>query len=105
MNTQALWPQMISALAAIDDELGLPQDGCNSTAQTLAAIRAMKQQRKTLLAALVGLHDVCALVLAGKKGERHEYFASRAGHFVHAGVAMRAAEEAIARIEGREVTK
>ena len=39
---QALWPQMIAALAAIDAELGLPEDGCNSTGQTLAAIRALK---------------------------------------------------------------
>jgi hypothetical protein len=38
---QALWPQMIAALAAIDEALGLPQDGCNSTARTLAAIRAL----------------------------------------------------------------
>ena len=35
---QALWPQMIAALAAIDAALGLPEDGCNSLAQTLAAI-------------------------------------------------------------------
>lgn len=41
-GTQALWPQMIAALAAIDAELGLPDDGCNSTSQTLAAIRALK---------------------------------------------------------------
>ena len=41
-NTQALWPQMISALAAIDRELGLPDDGCNSLHQTLSAIRELK---------------------------------------------------------------
>ena len=39
---QAMWPQMIAALAAIDAELGLPDDGCNRTGQTLAAIRALK---------------------------------------------------------------
>ena len=39
---QAMWPQMIAALAAIDAELGLPDDGCNSTGRTLAAIRALK---------------------------------------------------------------
>ena len=39
---QAMWPQMIAALAAIDAALGLPEDGCNSLAQTLAAIRALK---------------------------------------------------------------
>jgi hypothetical protein len=39
---QAMWPQMIAALAAIDEALGLPADGCNSTAQTLEAIRGMR---------------------------------------------------------------
>ena len=42
-GTQALWPQMIAALAAIDDALGIPQDGCNSTARTIAAIHELKQ--------------------------------------------------------------
>lgn len=41
-GTQALWPQMIRALAAIDEALGLPDDGCNSTAQTLDAIRQLR---------------------------------------------------------------
>ncbi|MDH4051517.1 MAG: hypothetical protein OEU93_08040 [Rubrivivax sp.] len=39
---QAIWPQMIAALAAIDAALGLPEDGCNSLAQTLSAIRALQ---------------------------------------------------------------
>ena len=43
-GTQALWPQMIAALAAIDDALGLPQDGCNSTAQTLAEIQRLRTE-------------------------------------------------------------
>ena len=32
-----------AALAAIDAALELPDDGCNSLAQTLAAIRALKK--------------------------------------------------------------
>lgn len=32
----------IKALAAIDKELGMPEDGCNSTQATLAAIRLLK---------------------------------------------------------------
>jgi hypothetical protein len=36
---------MAQALAAIDAELGLPEDGCNSTAQTLAAIKKLKDGR------------------------------------------------------------
>ena len=43
---QAMWPQMIAALAAIDEALGLPADGCNSTAQTLAAIKKLKEDRE-----------------------------------------------------------
>ncbi len=39
---QAMWPQMIAALAAIDEALGLPADGCNSLAQTLAKIRNLR---------------------------------------------------------------
>ena len=42
---QAIWPQMIAALAAIDAALGLPEDGCNSLAQTLAAIKKLKDGR------------------------------------------------------------
>lgn len=42
-GTQALWPQMIAALAAIDDALGLPQDGCNATSRTIAAIHELQQ--------------------------------------------------------------
>lgn len=44
---QAMWPQMIAALASIDAELGLPDNGCNSTGQTLAAIRALKVKAAT----------------------------------------------------------
>jgi hypothetical protein len=41
---QAMWPQMIAALAAIDAALGLPADGCNSTQQTLDAIAKLKAE-------------------------------------------------------------
>jgi hypothetical protein len=34
---------MAQALAAIDAELGLPEDGCNSTRRTLEALRALKR--------------------------------------------------------------
>ena len=39
-----MWPQMIAALAAIDAELGLPDDGRNSTGRTLAAVRELKDR-------------------------------------------------------------
>lgn len=41
---QAMWPQMIAALAAIDAALGLPEDGCNSTQRTLDAVRKLKTE-------------------------------------------------------------
>lgn len=56
-GTQALWPQMISALAAIDDALGLPQDGCNSTARTLQAIRKLRNENYHLRASLTDTLD------------------------------------------------
>jgi len=63
-GTQALWPQMISALAAIDRELGLPDDGCNSTAQTLNAIRLLKLAHRDDVKAVTDLKGENA-VLAG----------------------------------------
>lgn len=39
-----MWPQEIAALAEIDAALGLPADGCNSTARTLAAIRSIQER-------------------------------------------------------------
>jgi hypothetical protein len=33
--------QMIRALAAIDEELGMPEDGCNSTEATITAIKLL----------------------------------------------------------------
>jgi hypothetical protein len=36
------WHLAIAALAAIDAELGLPDDGCNSTGRTLAAVRELQ---------------------------------------------------------------
>jgi len=34
--------QMIRALAEIDRELGMPDDGCNSTENTITAIRLLR---------------------------------------------------------------
>jgi hypothetical protein len=34
--------QAVGALAAIDAALGLPEDGCNSTGRTLAAVRELQ---------------------------------------------------------------
>lgn len=60
----------------------------------------MEKQRDDLLAALEGLHKVCEIALAGKYGEQHTYFETRACHFVEASTAMRAAEDAIASVKG-----
>ena len=40
-NGNAMLPKTILALAAIDAELGMPADGCNSTEATLNAIRLL----------------------------------------------------------------
>jgi hypothetical protein len=70
-GTQALWTQMIRALAAIDDELGLPQDGCNTTQRTLDAIRLLKLAHRDDVTAIAdienkmkGLEEICAALRA-----------------------------------------
>ena len=62
-GTQALWPQMISALAAIDRELGLPDDGCNSTALTLDAIRLLNLAHRDDVKAIEALEGENAVLL------------------------------------------
>lgn len=44
VSVDRLTQAMILALAAIDAELGLPEDGCNSTQRTLEAIRMLKKE-------------------------------------------------------------
>lgn len=44
VTVDSLTQAMIHALAAIDDELGLLDDGCNSTARTLGALRKLKAE-------------------------------------------------------------
>jgi len=69
---QAMWPQMIAALAAIDAELGLPEDGCNSLAQTLAAIRALKASAEIAkLPRLPTPRLLASGAIAGKRVELH----------------------------------
>lgn len=74
---QAMWPKMIATLAAIDAELGMPEDGCNSPAQTLAKIRSLRLALRGLLDtfhkghAVVGQPEARAYVLAAvRAGER-----------------------------------
>lgn len=76
-GTQALWPQMIRALAAIDDELGLPQDGCNTTQRTLDAIRLLKLAHRDDVKAIAGLEnkmkgleEICAALRAAMDDKR-----------------------------------
>jgi len=47
----------ITALAAIDAELGLPEDGCNSTARTLTAIRLLHSVHRDDVAEIERLHE------------------------------------------------
>jgi hypothetical protein len=53
---QAMWPQMIAALDAtldaldaIDEALGLPANGCNSTGQTLVEIKRLQGRVEHLI--------------------------------------------------------
>jgi hypothetical protein len=62
-------------------------------------ITAAEGQRNELLAALKGLHSVCALALTGESGLQYANFETRSGHFVDASVAMSAAEAAIVKAE------
>jgi len=49
--------QSIEALAAIDEALGLPADGCNSTEQTLEAINELKRRAAPEEDAMQRLYD------------------------------------------------
>ncbi len=44
VNFDPVMVAMAHALAAIDAELGLPEDGCNSTERTLDAVRKLKSE-------------------------------------------------------------
>ena len=66
-SMDALTHQMIAALAAIDEALGLPADGCNSTAATLAAIRELKAAQQ---AVQMSLEDAVRAVVAKHGGVR-----------------------------------
>ena len=65
-----LFESAISALAAIDRELGLPDDGCNATALTIAEIQRLKKlaaisnaaAKAETAAAVATEREHCALV-------------------------------------------
>ena len=65
-----LFESAISALAAIDRELGLPDDGCNATALTIAEIQRLKKlaaisnaaAKAETAAAVAKERERCALV-------------------------------------------
>ena len=58
MSDKELVSATITALAAIDAELGLPEDGCNSTARTLTAIRLLHSVHRDDVAEVARLTDV-----------------------------------------------
>ena len=57
MSDKELVSATITALAAIDAELGLPEDGCNSTARTLTAIRLLHSVHRDDVAEIERLHE------------------------------------------------
>ncbi len=54
-NTPSITASTIMALATIDAELGLPKDGCNSTARTLTAIRLLHSAHRDDIAEVARL--------------------------------------------------
>jgi hypothetical protein len=82
---QAMWPQMIATLAAIDAELGMPEDGCNSPAMTLVKLR---QWRAALEAAYKVLDGNVVLMRRAIRpdptGGRFSYIQARDGAMLEA---------------------
>lgn len=56
--------QMIRALAEIDRELGMPDDGCNSTGNTITAIRLLHAVSRDDRAEIERLQSIVARVEA-----------------------------------------
>lgn len=78
---------MVLALAEIDRELGLPEDGCNSTARTLSAIRLLHCAHRDDTAEIVRLRGALVAVrtsLHCTKLAPHEYdadhYCNQCGH-------------------------
>lgn len=55
-QNERLVASMAAALAAIDAELGMPKDGCNSTQATLTAIRLLHAVHRDDTAEILRLH-------------------------------------------------
>lgn len=62
-QTDAVFSDAVRALAAIDSELGMPEDGCNSTQATLTAIRLLHSAHRDDVAANKRLADLLAEAL------------------------------------------
>lgn len=81
----AMWPQMIATLAAIDAELGMPEDGCNSPAMTLTKLKqwraALVKADKVLDGNVTLLHRA---IRADATGGRYSYIQARDGAMLEA---------------------
>ena len=60
-NAPSITGATIAALAAIDAELGLPEDGCNSTVRTLTAIRLLHSAHRDDVAEIARLERALKL--------------------------------------------
>lgn len=64
---------MILALAEIDRELGLPEDGCNSTARTLNAIRLLHCAHRDDVVEITSLKGQLERAHDGREQERRDH--------------------------------
>ena len=97
IRSMALLHGAVMGRAIIDGRCIAHHGECDAEIMTFSrAIEAASGPNAALVEALKGLHKVCQIALAGNDGQQHEYFETRAGHFVSATPAMEAAQAALA---------
>jgi hypothetical protein len=56
-NYEAMFNRAISSLAQIDEALGVPEDSCNTTEQTITAIKLLQAKSRDDDAEIARLND------------------------------------------------
>lgn len=103
MSDKELVSATITALAAIDAELGLPEDGCNSTARTLTAIRLLHSVHRDDVAEVARLTAERAALQAKYDDIRSHWMQWCDHHALEQYEAMKVERDALlARVEAAE---
>ena len=103
MSDKELVSATIAALAAIDAELGLPEDGCNSTARTLTAIRLLHSVHRDDVAEVARLTAERAALQAKYDDIRSHWMQWCDHHALEQYEAMKVERDALlARVEAAE---